>query len=109
MCTFVASLDLSAGVSNETNAVSLSGKYRDALKASRFAWFLELEDWVESINKSKASGAGLLIAIELIVSSASLTVFCASLGYPTKILEESYSQLMMKWIWKGSSHTLVGR
>jgi hypothetical protein len=50
---------------------------------------------VESITKSKASGAGLLIAIEFIVSSASLTVFCASFGYPTKILEDRHGQLVM--------------
>ena len=87
MCTFVASPDLIAGVSNVTNEVSLSGRYKDALNAYRSAWFLESDDWVESITKLKASGAGLLIAIELIVSSASLTVFCASFGYPTKILE----------------------
>ena len=62
MCTFVAAPDLMAGVSNETNEVSLSGKYKDALKASRFAWFFEFEDWVESITRSKASGAGFLIA-----------------------------------------------
>lgn len=109
MCTLVASLDLNAGVSNEMNEVSLSGRYRDALNAPRFAWFLDLEDWVESINKSKESGAGFLIAIELMVSSAPSTVFCARLGYPTKILEESHSQLVIIWLWKGSSHTLVGR
>lgn len=62
MYIFVASLDLIAGVSNETNEVSLSGRYKDALNASRFAWFLELDDWVESITRSKASGAGFLIA-----------------------------------------------
>ena len=109
MCTFVASLDLSAGVSNETNAISLSGRYKDALNASRFAWFFELDDWVESINKSKASGAGLLIAMELIVSSASLTVFCASFGYPTKILAGCDNQLVINEFWKRSSHTWVGR
>jgi hypothetical protein len=62
MCIFVASPDFIAGVSKVTNEVSLSGRYKDALNASRFAWFLELEDWVESISKSKASGAGFLIA-----------------------------------------------
>ena len=37
MCTFVAAPDLIAGVSNVTNEVSLSGRYKDALKASRLA------------------------------------------------------------------------
>ena len=61
MYTFVASPDLTAGVLNETNATSLSGRYNDALNASRFAWFLEFEDWVESITRSNASGAGFLM------------------------------------------------
>lgn len=36
------------------------------------------------------------------MSSASLTVFCARFGYPTKILEERHSQLMVNELWKGS-------
>lgn len=63
---------------------------------------MESEDWVESITKSKASGAGLLIAMELIVSSASLTVFCASFGYPTKILENYHGQLVRIKLRKGA-------
>ena len=66
--------DMLPGTVTEMKGTSLSGKYKDELKASRFALYIGLEENVVLISTWKPVGVGFLRCNELIVTFASLTV-----------------------------------